>query len=47
MVTGGMDVVDLISKRDRSGATRVSVLRGQILAEPVKILKTVRMGLCR
>ncbi len=41
-VVDGMDVVRRISCKDRSGATRSSVLAGQILAQPVVIKRARR-----
>ena len=42
-VVGGMDVVEEIAERETAGAISIDFLKGQILSEPVVILKAYRV----
>ncbi len=43
-VLEGMDVVDAIAERERAGRTTIEFLQGQILSEPVRILRARRIA---
>lgn len=42
-VVGGMDVVEAVARRERSGDTTIAFLQGQILTQPVRIFRAARI----
>lgn len=43
-VVAGLDVIESVAKRERGGATTISLLRGQVLTEPVRVLRATRVS---